>query len=138
MIKEISSSGAYAILQESADAVLIDVRTKMEYEYVGHPKDSIHIALKEPPEWKVFSNFVHDVSSKLKKKFFGVDDLSSIQIFLICRSGKRSNEAALLLEADGYKYIFNVFDGFEGDKNINGHRNLINGWRFSNLPWEQS
>ena len=52
MIKEISSSEAYGILQESVDAVLIDVRTKMEYEYVGHPKDSIHIALKEPPEWK--------------------------------------------------------------------------------------
>ena len=35
MIKEISSSEAYGILQESVDAVLIDVRTKMEYEYVA-------------------------------------------------------------------------------------------------------
>ena len=138
MIKEISSSEAYGILQESVDAVLIDVRTKMEYEYVGHPKDSIHIALKEPPEWKTFSSFVHDVSSLLKEKFPDVGDLPSIKIFLICRSGKRSNEAALLLEADGYKCLFNVYDGFEGDKNINGHRNLINGWRFSNLPWEQN
>ena len=81
MIKEISSSEAYGILQESVDAVLIDVRTKMEYEYVGHPKDSIHIALKEPPEWKTFSSFVHDVSSLLKEKFPDVGDLPSIKIF---------------------------------------------------------
>ena len=74
----------------------------------------------------------------MKEKFPDVGDLPSIKIFLICRSGKRSSEAALLLEADGYKCLFNVYDGFEGDKNINGHRNLINGWRFSNLPWEQN
>ena len=61
-----------------------------------------------------------------------------MRIFLICRSGKRSAEAAEILNKDGYRNLFNVNDGFEGNKDKDGHRNSINGWRFNNLPWEQS
>ena len=142
MIKEISSTKAYSILQQTEYAVLIDVRSTMEYEYVGHPKDAIHIAIKEPPTWETSSNFVFNVEQLLEEKFSCVDNslfdycLHS-QILLICRSGKRSGEAALLLEAKNFKNIFNIVDGFEGDKDKNNHRSALNGWRFNNLPWEQ-
>ena len=138
MIKEINSMKAYSILQQSENALLIDVRSSMEFKYVGHPCNAIHIPLKEPPDWEISANFINNVQAELKKNFSDIQNISNINILLLCRSGKRSSEAALLLEADGYKCLFNVYDGFEGDKNINGHRNLINGWRFSNLPWEQN
>ena len=138
MIREILSDEAYGILVESRDAVLIDVRSTMEHEYVGHPKGSIPIAIKEPPTWATSPNFLDNIDSALKNKLSGTDDILSTKILLICRSGKRSGEAAELLEAAGYKNIFNIVDGFESDKDDNNHRNLINGWKFNNLPWEQS
>lgn len=138
MIKNISSVDAYAILQQRKNAVLIDVRSRMEYEYVGHPANSIHIAIQEPPSWELQLDFQDNVRSELTKKFSDSDKLSEIKIFLICRSGKRSGQAALLLESERYKNIFNVVDGFEGDRDINGHRSTINGWRFHGLPWGQN
>jgi hypothetical protein len=42
-----------------------------------------------------------------------------------------------MLESEGYKNIINIIDGFEGDKDANDHRSVINGWRFNKLPWEQ-
>jgi len=142
MVKEINSTEAYPLLQKYDSAVLIDVRSAMEYEYVGHPKNAIHIAIKEPPAWKISSNFVYAVEETLSEYFDVIsrpnfDLYFKSQIFLICRSGKRSGEAALLLEAKHFKNIFNIVDGFEGDKDANGHRSVINGWRFNKLPWEQ-
>ena len=112
MIKEILSDEAHAILIESRDAILIDVRSSMEYEYVGHPKGSIPIAIKEPPTWITSPNFLDNVDSALKNKLSDTDDILSTKILLICRSGKRSGEAAELLEVAGYKNIFNIVDGF--------------------------
>ena len=137
MIEKVSSPEAHNILQKSIEVVLIDVRSSMEYEYVGHPVGSIHVPIKEPPEWEILPNFIDSVKSELMKKFPDTNDLFSIQILLICRSGRRSGEAALLLESEGYKNTINIVDGFEGDKDMNGRRNVINGWRFHNLPWEQ-
>jgi hypothetical protein len=31
-----------------------------------------------------------------------------------------------------------VLEGFEGDKDANGRRNSIGGWRKAGLPWSQS
>ena len=138
MFEEVSSPEAHNILQKSIDVVLIDVRSSMEYEYVGHPVGSIHIPIKESPGWEILPNFIDNVKSELMKKFPDTNDLFSIQILLMCRSGRRSGEAALLLESEGYKNTINIVDGFEGDKDINGHRSVINGWRFHNLPWEQN
>jgi len=45
MFEEVSSPEAHNILQKSIDVVLIDVRSSMEYEYVGHPVGSTHIPI---------------------------------------------------------------------------------------------
>jgi len=137
MIKEINSTEAYSILQKLENAVLIDVRSTMEYEYVGHPVNAIHVPIKEPPGWEIRVDFINNIKSELTKKFPNIQNLSEIHILLLCRSGKRSEQAALMLESEGYKNTINITDGFEGDKDVNGRRSVINGWRFNKLPWEQ-
>jgi rhodanese-related sulfurtransferase len=59
------------------------------------------------------------------------------KLFLMCRSGVRSLNAAKFLISCGYNYSFNVSDGFEGDKNNRSQRSTINGWAYHNLPWKQ-
>ena len=137
MIKEINSTEAYSILQKSENAVLIDVRSTMEYEYVGHPVNAVHVPIKESPGWEIRVDFINNIKSELTKKFPNIQNLSEIHILLLCRSGKRSEQAALMLESEGYKNTINITDGFEGDKDVNGHRSVINGWRFNKLPWKQ-
>ena len=137
MAKEINSTKAYSILQQSGNTVLIDVRSSMEYEYVGHPINAIHIPIKESPDWEIRTDFINNVRSELKKRFLNIQDLPEVHILLLCRSGKRSGQAAAMLESEGYKNIINIIDGFEGDKDANDHRSVINGWRFNKLPWEQ-
>jgi rhodanese-related sulfurtransferase len=50
-------------------------------------------------------------------------------ILLLCRSGKRSVAAAETINRLGFKSVFNVTEGFEGESN------LKNGWVNRNLPW---
>jgi len=137
MIKEINSTKAYSILQQSKNTILIDVRSSMEYEYVGHPINAIHIPIKEVPGWEIRDDFINNVRSELKKNFPNTQNISEVHILLLCRSGRRSEQAAQMLESEGYKNITNITDGFEGDKDANNHRSVMNGWRFNNLPWEQ-
>ncbi len=59
-------------------------------------------------------------------------------VLLICRSGKRSVDAGLVLEAAGFTQVINVTEGFEGPLDDNFHRGTQAGWRFRGLPWQQS
>lgn len=138
MIKEIRPKEAYAILNNQENAVLIDVRSLMEYEYVGHPLNVVHISIKEPPGWETESGFVENVRSVLAQRLPPDIEMKDVPLLMLCRSGKRSELGAELLIKEGYTNVYNVLEGFEGDKDENGHRNTINGWRFHNLPWEQS
>jgi rhodanese-related sulfurtransferase len=58
-------------------------------------------------------------------------------VVLICRSGKRSLEAGNLLISKGFKEVYNVSEGFEGELDEQHHRSTNGGWRFHGLPWEQ-
>jgi rhodanese-related sulfurtransferase len=61
-------------------------------------------------------------------------------LLLMCRSGNRSASAVNLLAKAGYKNVYNIYDGFEGDKvqdeasYFNGQR-MVNGWKNSGNPW---
>ncbi|MCG8378390.1 MAG: rhodanese-like domain-containing protein [Proteobacteria bacterium] len=138
MIKELTPPEASNMLANKTGALLIDVRSTMEYDYVGHPLNSIHIPIKEPPGWEVDTGFVDKVRKKLVEHEINEPTLEDTPLLLLCRSGKRSELAAQLLEKDGFKELYNVIEGFEGDKDENGHRNTLNGWRYHKLPWEQS
>ena len=138
MIKNISAQQAWTLLQSRADAILLDVRSTMEYHYVGHPIGSLHIPLKEPPDWTIDKEFVEKVVATLADNSQDLDNIVSTPVLTICRSGKRSMEAVAELERYGFMDIYNIADGFEGDKDEKNHRSTINGWRFSNFPWEQA
>lgn len=138
MIKEIRPIEADEILRQQKDAVLIDVRSSMEYEYVGHPLNAVHVPIKEPPDWATQKDFVKNVRLALQQHTPENKDLSDIPILMLCRSGKRSELGGEMLCKEGYTNVYNVLEGFEGDKDDNGHRNSINGWRFHGLPWQQS
>jgi rhodanese-related sulfurtransferase len=61
-------------------------------------------------------------------------DRDQVLLFL-CRSGVRSRYAAKLATENGYKQCFDVLEGFEGDKDSNGHRKSVGGWCKAGLPW---
>ena len=140
MVENINSKEAFDLLREDKNAVLIDVRTKKEHLAVGIPdllslgKEIIII------EWKnsIFpgsgKRFLSDFNEKL------IFDQDAKYIFL-CRSGIRSNFAALTVEesffSGNYKSnCFNVEDGFEGHAQPLGHPQKPTGWKNLGLPWK--
>jgi len=130
MIENLNPQQAWHLLQQNTAAVLVDVRTKVEHVFVGHPLDAIHIAWKEAPDWQVNSRFVAEVENRVPDK--------SAPILLLCRSGQRSLDAAKALEEAGYQRLINITDGFEGPLDQHNHRGNVGGWRFNGLPWVQS
>ena len=58
----------------------------------------------------------------------------SVLLFL-CRSGVRSRHAAKLATEHGYTECFDILEGFEGDKDAQGHRKTVGGWCKAGLPW---
>ncbi len=137
-IKQISPQQAWEILEAEPQALLLDVRTSMEYEYVGHPLNALHIPWMDAPDWNIDTGFVDKVRQALVKRTGSDQRLESVAILAICRSGKRSQAAAEALACQGFNNLYNIEDGFEGDLDNNKQRNTINGWRFADLPWEQS
>ena len=138
MLKKTNPQEAHNILQQQNNAVLVDVRSTMEYSFVGHPLNAIHVPIKEPPSWDMQPEFVEKVRASLAAHMPDNNQLNDVPVLMLCRSGQRSELAGEMLVKDGFTKVYNVLEGFEGDKDENGHRNTINGWRFHDLPWEQS
>jgi rhodanese-related sulfurtransferase len=128
-MQHLNPKEAHEFLAANPEAVFIDVRSEMEYMFVGHPRGSIHIPWVDGPDWEVNPMFV-----ALVRKASSVNR----PVLLICRSGHRSADAGLALENAGLKEIYNVEHGFEGDLDDTHHRNSQNGWRFDGLPWAQT
>ncbi len=131
-IGEVTPPQAWELLQSNPDAILLDVRSSMEFQYVGHPVGAVHVPLMEPPAWQADPEFVARVRERLG------GGAEQRPILALCRSGKRSEAAALALAADGFSEVYNIIEGFEGDLDEQRQRNNRNGWRFHGLPWEQS
>jgi len=130
MIENINPKQAWSLLQQNNKAVLVDVRTKIEHAFVGHPVGALHVAWKEAPDWQVNPNFVAEVEKLVPDK--------NVPVLLLCRSGQRSLDAAKALEEAGFQRLINIVDGFEGPLDQHNHRGNIGGWRFDKLPWAQS
>jgi len=139
-ILSISPQNAWQMLQDNPKAVLIDIRSEMEYLFIGHPKSAIHIPWIDEPDWKINPRFAADVRKvMLGGVVYDPEDtqIDSVPIILICRSGRRSLEAGKVLIEDGFTNIYHIDEGFEGPLDNNHHRSSISGWRFHDLPWEQ-
>lgn len=135
-VKSLSPEDAWKLLKQHPNAVLIDVRSAMEYLFVGHPVGAINVAWIDEPTWKVNPDFAVEV----RKVILGgvsPEKGGSVPVLLICRSGKRSLEAGETLIQDGMTEIYNIEDGFEGELDDTHHRSSLGGWRHAGLPWEQ-
>lgn len=130
-MKHLTPKEAHALLQSDPQALLVDVRSEIEYFFVGHPVGANHISWNDGPDWEINPNFVGEV-----RKLTGHG--GSRPVLLICRSGNRSEHAGEALVAAGFGTVYNVLHGFEGDLDEHHHRNSVNGWRFDRLPWEQA
>jgi rhodanese-related sulfurtransferase len=158
--KDILSIEAYDMLNTVPNTYLIDVRTRAEYQFIGHPPTAYLFPyyfwngnlVKKGENWEYqFSiknkSFVDDISKKYQK---------TNNLLIICRDGTRSILAARDLIKSGFKNVYNVKDGFEGpyfpyfeDENRHkfyrqlakrnkipgyNHRRFY-GWQWWNLPW---
>ena len=136
-LHDISAKSAAQLLHDDPRAILVDIRSSMEYLFVGHPVGAVHLPWIDEPDWEINPHFVAEVRKlMLGGAVCDVED-GCAPIVLICRSGKRSLEAGKVLLAAGLSNIFHIDEGFEGELNDAHQRSSIGGWRFHGLPWEQ-
>ena len=134
-VNSISALDAWELCQKDPRTLLIDVRSSMEYLFVGHPRGAIHVPWIDEPDWVVNEHFATEIR---KLGLGGLQDGGhDVAIVLICRSGKRSAEAGSALIDAGITNVYNIDEGFEGVLDDTHHRSSLGGWRFHNLPWEQ-
>ncbi len=121
---------AYNLLRQDPKVKLVDVRTNAERDWVGRvaiPQEQ-HAAI----EWNTYPggkpnpDFLHQLEQAAPK--------DKVLLFL-CRSGVRSRHAAKLATEHGYANCFDILEGFEGDKDAEGHRKTVGGWCKAGLPW---
>ena len=119
------------------NAILVYVRTKEQWTFVGVPdlaslgKQTIFI------EWQEYTNISYNSSFVyMLMEYIGSQPVD--KIFFLCRSGTRSMDAANALSnhpSNLGKNIrcVNVAEGFEGDMNIEKHRGCTSGWTARDL-----
>lgn len=131
---------AWTALRDTGPAVLVDVRTRAEWSFVGLTdlsslnKEPMMVEWQEFPSMQRNEQFVSIVDAQLKELGVSTQD----PVLFLCRSGARSQASAIALTAAGYTACFNVAGGFEGDLDPEGHRGTVGGWKASGLPWRQS
>jgi rhodanese-related sulfurtransferase len=123
----VTPAEAHSLMQ--AGAKLVDVRTDAEVHYVGAVPGSDHI------EW---SNFPDGEKNPAFLEQLGKTATKEEPVMFLCRSGVRSHNAAIAATQAGWKEAYNILEGFEGDKDGDGHRGTKGGWRYAKLPWVQS
>jgi rhodanese-related sulfurtransferase len=131
---DVDPSDAYVGLEADADAVLVDVRTSVEWSHVGVPdltqigKRVIFLEWQRPPDGTLNANFVEQLREAGARE--------GVPIYFLCRSGVRSAAAAKAATAAGLGPAYNVSDGFEGQLGHDGYR-TVTGWKVVGLPWRQ-
>ena len=121
---------AYDLVHQDARVKLVDVRTSAERDWVGKVAlpEGQHVAV----QWSTYPggvpnpDFVQQLGALV-----GQHDV----VLFLCRSGVRSRHAAALATAHGFVNSFDILEGFEGDKDADGHRKTVGGWCKAGLPW---
>jgi len=135
-LNHLSPEQAHEILLHFPSALLIDIRSNMEFLFVGHPKGALHVAWIDEPDWCVNPDFEKEIRQLM---LGGICDQGEYTppVILICRSGKRSVDAGNLLVKAGFHNVCHITEGFEGERDEEYHRSSMGGWRYRGLPWEQ-
>ena len=136
-------------MQKKGEAIIVDVRTTLEFIYTGHGEGFINIPAFEwtyepksletrvkSAEYEVETSKVKDHVNTMKlynakeviNKSFVSDVMKAMKmrnvnkVILVCRSGPRSKAAANMLAREGIT-AYNLEDGF------------IFGWKEEKMPW---
>ncbi len=137
-------------MQKKGEAIIIDVRTTLEFIYTGHGEGFVNIPAYEwtyipksieervrSAEFELKTDKVkghidtqklYDAKEVINKNFV-TDVMSAMKlrkvdsVILICRSGPRSKAAANILAKEGIK-AYNLDNGF------------MFGWKDSKMPWD--
>lgn len=112
----------------TGQAVLVDVRTDAEREWVGFVPGAVAVAWKQWPGMAMNAGFDEALRAAVPP---------GGKVVLLCRSGVRSVAAAKRATELGIE-AYNILEGFEGDADTDGHRGNKGGWRKRGLPWKQN
>lgn len=112
---------------QAGEAVIVDVRTDAEREWVGFVPGAVPVAWKQWPGMAVNPTFDQQVREAAGGK----------RLLMLCRSGVRSIAAAKRATELGLE-AYNILEGFEGDPDADAHRGHKGGWRYRGLPWRQN
>ena len=132
---DVTPDEAWKILSEDSDAVLVDVRTDAEWNFVGLPnlesisKKPLLICWQSYPSMARNPDFAKDLAA--------ADVAYSASVLFLCRSGARSAAAAEYCTAEGFRRCYNIVEGFEGPPDPDKHRGNVYGWKNRSLPWVQ-
>lgn len=135
MIEDVPPRQVWEALMSNPAAVLCDVRTSAEWNFVGLPdltqtgKQPVLVQWQSFPAMQPNPKFLDSLSAA----HLGPED----HVYFICRSGARSMAAAQAAKAVGFRHVYNVKDGFEGPADARGHRGSVAGWKADGLPWKQ-
>ena len=132
---EVSAVVAWRIVQANDRAQLVDVRTDVEWRYVGCPDLGEVGHRYRQLAWQTYPGLPRNPNFEVGVKTSAEPD--SILLF-ICRSGGRSLAAAKAAVAAGFPRSFSVKDGFEGPLDALGRRGGTAGWKHDLLPWRQT
>jgi sulfur dioxygenase len=113
---------------QNGEAVLVDVRTDAEREWVGFVPGAQVVAWKQWPGMALNPDFDARIRALAQQRK---------PLMLLCRSGVRSMAAARRATELGVT-AYNVMGGFEGDLDAQAQRGHKNGWRNAGLPWRQN
>jgi rhodanese-related sulfurtransferase len=133
---DLTPQEAWDILATNPKAVLVDVRTRAEWNFVGVPDTSetgrapVFVEWTSYPDGEFNHRFVPDLIEA------GVEPSADAPVIFICRSGQRSIGAAMAATEAGIGPSYNVLEGFEGAPNERGQRGH-EGWRAAGLAWHQ-
>lgn len=117
---------AYAWWQ-AGDAILVDVRTDAEREWVGFIPGAVALAWKQWPGMALNPGFDEELRQAAP---------AGTKVVFLCRSGVRSIAAAKRATELGFE-AYSILEGFEGDPDEHAHRGVRGGWRYRHLPWRQ-
>lgn len=121
---------AFALVRGDPRVKLVDVRTNAERDWVGRVAipPAQHVAV----EWATYPGGAPNPAFGAQLEQLARKD--EVLLFL-CRSGVRSRHSARVATEHGFAESYDILEGFEGDRDADGHRKTVGGWCKAGLPW---
>ncbi|MDN4472213.1 rhodanese-like domain-containing protein [Demequina sp. SYSU T00b26] len=133
---DITPQQAWEMIEDGA--VLVDVRTSAEWQWVGVPDTAPAGSGPIFIEWSTWPGGARNDAFVQQLQDAGITADAERPVVFLCRSGQRSIGAAIEATAAGLGPAYNIVGGFEGGPDDSGHRGQVAGWKAEGLPWRQS